>query len=826
MFLGVLSSLIDKTLKDMRHVGWIISGTLTIFLTLILNGNISMFSGIPPLGKLLNPQSGVWANGESSNNYVDENISLDGLDGEIQIVYNKRKVPHIFANTMSDALLAQGYVEARDRQFQLEFIYRFASGQLSEVLGERTIELDKQQRRKGLPLATKNTIRGWQQFPEKFRLIENYVKGMNLWLDNVADKKLPVEFKLIGIPASNWSVEKCAYVQKWMSDVLCGRSSDIEMTNLFNALGEDQFHFLYPDKAMIVDPVIPEEVDYVFDSIYLDPDNHDGNVLIGALKDKYQLHPQGPKNLGSNNWAISKEKSSTGAPIFCNDPHLQLTLPSVWYEIGIHLPDMDSYGVTIPGMPGIMMGFNNHIAWGETNVGQDVKDFKKMKWVDKSNYTYLLDGKEVTADYSVEEIKVKGQESIYDTIIHTYWGPVTYESSQGDNDYAMRWLAHDIPDKPEFMTFLAGLEAKNYNDYLEITSNFITPAQNFAFASKDGDIALRVNGTFPAKNWQEGRFVEDGSRSIYNWESYIPREQNPQVLNPSRGFISSANQRSTDDGYPYYYNGKFEYDRNRSINQYLSTSDELTIEDMKRFQLSNRSVFAEDIVPVLIGLLVVDKLSTTESKYVEELQAWDFHFDKESEIATFFDLWFEEIKDQTFDEIDQLSDSLNIAYPANWRIAEILQDYPDADIFDIKGTPDKEQAFDIVRTSFKSTISLLDSLRESGDDLSWGAYSPLNIRHLARLAPFSEENIEVGGHPDALNAIGNTHGPSWRMIVSLEESTKAYGVFPGGQSGSPFSPFYKTSLEKWIKGEYHELPEVRVPEDINEPLFTVNLKNQ
>lgn len=809
----------------MRHAGWLISGIITILITLLLNGNLTLSSDIPPLGKLLNPQSGVWANGESTDDYKDETISLEGLDGEIRIIYNERKVPHIFASTMSDALLAQGYVEARDRQFQLEFIYRFASGQLSEVLGERTIELDKQQRRKGLPLAAKNTIRGWQQFPENFRLIENYVKGLNLWLENVPEENLPVEFKLIGIPSSDWSVEKCAYVQKWMSDVLCGRSSDIEMTNLINALGEEQFQFLYPDKAMIVDPVIPEEVDYVFDSIYLNPDNHEGEVMIGALKEKYPLHPKGPKNLGSNNWAVSKDKSSTGAPIFCNDPHLRLTLPSVWYEIGIHLPDMDAYGVTIPGMPGIMMGFNNYIAWGETNVGQDVKDFKSIKWTDKSNLTYVLDGKEVKADFTIEEIKVKGQESTYDTIIHTYWGPLTYESPEGKNDYAMRWLPHDIPDKPEFMTFLAGLEAKDYNDYLAITSNFITPAQNFAFAAKDGDIALRVNGTFPAKTWQEGRFVEDGSKTINNWEAFIPREQNPQVLNPSRGFISSANQRSADDGYPYYYNGRFEYDRNRSINRYLSNSNELTIDDMKKFQLSNRSVFAEDVLPVMISLLTFDKLPQEEYKYVEALQDWDFNFDKDSETATFFDIWFKELKDNTFDELDMLSDSLNIEYPENWRLAEILRDYPDADIFDNADTPEKEEAFDIVRTSFKNTVSHLDSLRDAGENITWAAYSPLHIRHLARLTPFSAEDLHVGGHPDALNAIGNVHGPSWRMIVSLEDKTKAYGVFPGGQSGNPFSKFYKTSLEKWMNGEYHELPDIKAADDITNPLFTVNLKN-
>ena len=793
----------------------------TLLIVLFLNGNISI-SGLdlPPFGKLLNPGTGVWHNGVSDS-YADFTVLSDHVTSPVTIVYDDRMVPHIYANNLEDAVLAQGYVGAKHRFFQLEFIKRLASGNLSEVLGDRTLNLDKSQRRKGLRKGAEIAIEAWQQFPEKLNVLENYARGVNLYANQLTDKTKPIEHKLIDMPIREFSLLDGALVLKWMSDVLCGRSNDIEHTNLVNALGRERFDFLYPDKSTSVDPVIPSEVAYDFDTLYTPQVSEDDLSMIPGYKG--ELFPQSPRGIGSNNWAVDASKSAYDAPIFSNDPHLNLTLPSVWYELSIHLPGHNIYGVSIPGMPGIMMGFNDHIAWGETNVGQDVKDYFLIKWVDKSKGEYLLDGKTMKAEERIEEIPIKGGEVVLDTILYTYWGPINYSSEDNERDYAMRWIALDEPSKPEFMTFIDGMMSKNYDEYLAATESFLSPAQNFAFAAKNGDIALRVNGLFPAKNEGDGRFVEDGSVSDNDWQIYIPREQNPQVKNPQRGFISSANQRSTDFNYPYYYNARFEFSRNRSINEFLREEKKFTIEDMKGFQLNNRSMQAMDALPVMLSYMDSIELSDTAQTYLEQIKKWNFSYDADSETATYFNAWFYNVRNNSLDEIFALSDSFDIVYPEQWRFIEILRDNGNDPIFDIMETTEIETAGDIVLQSFLEMIDELEEEKQDGTDLKWGAYSPLNIYHLARIPAFSSNDMHVGGHPDALNAIGGTHGPSWRMVVKLTEETEAYGVFPGGQDGNPLSPHYLYSMDEWSNGKYHTLQNPGSPEEVNNPTYTVTL---
>ena len=799
---------------------------VTLITILFFNGNI-ILPGVdsPPFGKVLDPMSGVWNNAEHMEDYSDFTITSPAISEEVKIVYDERMVPHIYAANLHDALFAQGYVEAQNRTFQLDFIKRLAAGELSEVLGKRTVNLDKQQRRKALAYGAEKALEGWQKFTNEIELASAYVEGINAYTSTLTESSKPVEHKLIDMPIRQWSLQDCSLVQKWMSDVLCGWSRDIQNSNLKNALGKEIFDFLYPDVAKNVDPVIPEEVDYHFDTLYIQESNTLDDLSFSPIY-KDELMPESPKGLGSNNWAVGAEKSVYGAPIFSNDPHLNLTLPSVWFEVGIHTPEINAYGVTIPGMPGLMMGFNDHIAWGETNVGQDVKDFFKIKWIDKSNRTYEVDGNSMVAEERIETIHIKGGDIMYDTVLYTVWGPVTYESEDGQSDYAMRWLALDPPGTAEFMTFIDAMSADNYDEYLDATDPFITPAQNFAFASKDGDIALRVNGIFPAKAEEDGKFVEDGSVSANNWQAFIPKSQNPQVLNPERGFIASANQRSADNGYPYYYNGRFEYSRNRSINDFLREDRQFSVEDMQYFQLNNRSKQAMDILPLFVKSLESRIMSNEESSVLEMLKSWNYEYNKDSEVATLYNEFWRRFRGKILDEIEMYRDSFQIAFPEDWRLVEIMEEYPDHTIFDILKTENVETSADLIDSSFMEVVSFYQDAKFDGRDISWGNYSPLNIYHLSRIPAFSSLDMNVGGHPDALNAIGTTHGPSWRMVVALKEQIEAYGVFPGGQSGNPLSKYYLTSINHWASGKYHRLQNPNNPDHIDEKLFTITIAKQ
>ena len=275
---------------------------------------------------------------------------------------------------------------------------------------------------------------------------------------------------------------------------------------------------------------------------------------------------------GSNNWAVSGSRTKSGRPILSNDPHLRLSLPAIWFEMQLHTPGFNASGVSFPGIPGIVIGFNENIAFGFTNSGRDVKDYYDIKFKDETRQEYWFNNSWRPSENRVEEIKVKGAISVLDTVSYTVFGPVMYDKSNEDvlNDnraYALRWVAHD-PSNILKMWHLLN-RAKNYDDYLAAIKYFNVPGQNMLFASKSGDIALWQQATFPLRWKDQGLFVMPGQDSSYMWKGFIPQAENPHIINPVEGYISSANQRPVDSTYPYFIPGNYDVYRGIIINRRL-----------------------------------------------------------------------------------------------------------------------------------------------------------------------------------------------------------------------------------------------------------------
>lgn len=782
----------------------------TLALVLFLNGTINTSANpLPPLGKFLDPFHGVWKS-DTKNEHGNIVLENEGLSSKVEIIYDERRVAHIFASNLDDALFAQGYVEAQNRLFQMEFLTLAASGELSSVLGERTLEFDLEKRRRGMKYAAENAIIGWEKF-QNIKSEYKYVDGVNAYIKSLSPQNYPLEFKLFNISPSEWTPLKSALVFKQMSLTLAGRNDDITSTNLVLQLGKEDFDILYPEKQTVENPVIPLEQPYAFDTLYGMKQN-DSAMFKKTILNAY-FEPK-EKGIGSNSWAVSGKKTSTGKPIFCNDPHLSLGLPSIWFELHIHTPDFNAYGVSFPGMPGIMIGFNDFIAWGETNVGQDVEDLFVIQWADKARTKYILDGKERNVTYRYEAIKVKGGKTIIDTVKYTVWGPIYRTSTDGNYDLAMRWMCHDIPDSDEYNVFVNAMNCKSYNEYLKATEGYISPAQNFGCATVSGDIGLRVNGRFPAKYDQDGRFVEYGNNSKNNWQAWLPKRQNPQILNPQREFIASSNQVSADKSYPYYFTGKFERYRNRSVNTKLAAMSGITAEDMKKMQQDAFSFKASDLIEIVKAKHLDSLFSENDKTYLKSLCNWNFQYNAVLEEPVLFELVFKKLIENTWDELTQYKSTMDIKYPENWRLIELLKTDPKNKYFDLKSTQVVENADDILVKSLKEGFDDFNKRKKAGEAITWGKYKPLHIYHMTRLPALSSMDIEANGCPDAINATGNSFGPSWRMVVSLEDHVKAYGVYPGGQSGNPASKFYKNMITAWVKGEYYPLNSVHKPEDL------------
>lgn len=798
----------------MRIVKFLAALALAAGLTAIANTHQPFGTQLPALGPLFSPYAGFWQNAEAADAMPGLPPSLPQLSGPVRVAYDERMVPHIFAENLSDAAFIQGFVTARDRLWQMDFLTRAAVGRLSEILGERALEYDLGQRRKGMLWAAENAIKGWSRSPDELALLEAYSAGVNAYIETLRPADYPLEFKLLGYAPEPWQPLQCAMLFKYMAESLCFRNDDIPATNTLAILGPELFGFLFPENNPLQSPVIPETAKWAFDTLPPQPETTPAPAMMSGLLPHRQL-PQPPEGIGSNNWAVAGSKTASGYPILCNDPHLGLRLPAIWYELQLSIPGMNVYGVSLPGVPGIVIGFNEQTAWGVTNVGQDVLDWYKVEWADEDKNTYRYGEEERQVGRLVEVIQVRGRKApVLDTVKYTIWGPLTYEKA-GDarQDMAMRWIAHDVPEeKPyyEIGTFLRLMQAGSYEDYADALRAYESPAQNFVFASKSGDVAITVNGKLPAKKDQQGRFVQDGSPENA-WLGYIPREQIPRVLNPERGFVSSANQNSAAPDYPYYYNGRFDHYRGRYINRRLEAMDSITVKDMMALQLDNYSILAEEGAPLLLGLLDAAASELSRREEVEALRRWDFRFEKDAAAPVLFDRWLDEAHRLAFDELYALEDSVEVILPERWLFLSLLRSHPDHPIFDMQGTPAKETAAGLV-------LLALEKALEQGAGENWSTYKNTRIGHLARIDAFSTGLIDVGGFGDAPNAMKENHGPSWRMVVALGPEVEAYGVYPGGQSGNPGSPYYQNMVETWKAGQYNRLFLMKGPGDRRLPI--------
>ncbi|MEO1258176.1 MAG: penicillin acylase family protein [Bacteroidota bacterium] len=761
---------------------------------------------LPPLGHFFSPFTGFWQNAESVESQLLESFEVAEMKDKVTIQFDERMVPHIFAENLDDAFFAQGYVEAAMRLWQMDLLSRVSSGRLSEAMGPSTLDTDKLMRRRGMLFAAKNSEKAWRKSDKTSRLVTAYERGVNAWIDQLEPKEYPLEFKLLNYQPERWSLLKSALVRQYMNLTLNLRENDVEATNALQVFGRENFNKLFPEKNPKQEPIIPPGTKWEFERA--EEQEEETTVpeeAIGLIRNP--LTKTTSEHVGSNNWAVAGSKTMSGKPILCNDPHLQLSLPSIWFEIQIHTPEMNVYGVSIPGLPGVVIGFNENLAWGVTNVGTDVADWYKIDWTNKEKTTYLLDGNITEANIVIEKYRVKGSpEVVLDTVRWTKWGPVVYESEKSDwKDLALRWLSHDEPNPDDFLAFIGLNSGKNYNDYRRALANYTFPAQNFVYADKHGDIAIAVNGRFPIKKQGQGPFVQNGNKTDNEWQGFIPMDHVPIVKNPSRGFVGSANQRSTDGTYPYYYNSAgFDDYRGRILNRALSQMDSIEAEDMMALQLFEYSIHAEEGLTVMIDLLQVEELTDREKRILNKLVNWGFSFDKDQVEPAIFKEWWDNYYKMTFDEIMVFKDSLPMLRPEAWRLIELSEKTPEDAFFDQKETTEIETATDIATLSFKKTCSeMADQLLNPNFD--WSSSKNTSIMHLTRIPAFSRMNLDIGGYRQALNAISEQHGPSWRMVVELGDEVKGWGVFPGGQSGNPGSKYYDNDVETWRTGSYNQL---------------------
>ncbi|HEX2684386.1 MAG TPA: penicillin acylase family protein, partial [Ferruginibacter sp.] len=594
------------------------------------------FFNLPPLGSFLNPTSGIWKNGDVQSLAHDAVLHSDKLNGSAQIRIDTALVPHIVASNEYDLYFAQGYITASERLWQMDIQLRKVTGRLSEVFGQSTLEQDIYFRRLQLVPAAEKSLELMQNDCNVKTMLTAYADGVNAYIAQLTPATLPVEYKLFDHKPEKWLPVNSVLVMKLMAETLAGGSDDFEMSAIRAHFGDTLTANLFPDHPYKDDPVIPAGTPWNFTPNPLKQQLGE-NVSIAGMPD----HASRSEGIGSNNWAVSGAKSRSGFPILANDPHLRLTLPSIWYQVQLISPTQNVYGVTVPGVPAVVVGFNKNIAWGLTNVYADVMDWYKIDFNDESCSEYAYNNRWLPVRKKEELIRVRGSKPVQLNVLLTHYGPLFSNKSQPNDKskYALKWIAHEATQ--EISSFYYINHATEYAAFRQALLYFSAPAQNFAYADNKGRIAMVCAGKYPRKQWAQGKYVMDGSNPANEWQGWIPAEEVPAVTDPARQFVSSANQSLTDKTYPYYINWRFSpAERARRINMRLQSMQHITADSLRNLQNDKYSIVAEDVLPNLLSSINTNECTPAQQQALQLLKTWDKNLDASSTAATLFNAWW------------------------------------------------------------------------------------------------------------------------------------------------------------------------------------------
>ena len=726
---------------------------------------------------------------------IEGELTVSVLDNEVVVIRDEQGVPHIEAQNEADLYRAQGYVQAQDRMFQMDLSRRQASGRLAEVVGEAAVDNDKFFRSFSLRYAAELS---WDAYDtESKQVLEWFSEGVNAFME---EGNLSYEFALLGYEPEPWTPIDSLTIGKYMAYDLGGNWNLLAFRHwAANNLTDSEFEELlvdYPEEARSIIEANRKTEVQVADAFYLD-----------AIPNEFN---------GSNNWVVSGEKSETGAPLLADDPHLGLSTPSIWYQMNLKSPEQNVSGVIFAGIPGIILGHNEHLAWGVTNVNPQVQDLYIEKRNPNNPHQFLYDGAYYEAEVREEPIKIKGGETVDYEVVMTMHGPVISDVMGSDDlaqeVFSLQWTA--LEPTRELQAVLGFNKAKTWDEFEVALHDFNAPAQNFVVADKEGTIAYRANGNVPIRKKGNGQFPVPGDSTEYGWEGYIPYDELPTVINPDSGWIATANNEIVGDEYPYYLTDywaqPYRYER---IAELLEAKDKLSVQDMQDIQMDTVNLYAKEFLPDFITSL---ESSNIESYYeeLELLKGWDYNESISAGAPIIFNEMIEQLVLLLFEE--KLPDDVYELMPAKYSILDnmLRAAYNGDEGVWIKNAGGIEA---LVFEAFKQSV--LEIRDEYGTDVSkwqWGDYHQLSFRHNIASAHdliawyLNPKQVAVGGSRTTVQAAANredgtvNHGASWRFVADVSDLTSAFHIVGPGQSGHIKSKWYDNQVGNWAKGVYHE----------------------
>ncbi len=789
-------------------------------------------------------------------------IKLIGLDGPVSIFRDSMGIPNIYAGTQHDLFMAQGYTHAQDRFWQMDFWRHIGSARLSELLGKSQIETD-----------TFLRTLGWRQIaeqeytaatPEAKAVLDAYTDGVNAYLKDHSGASLSLEYAVLklsnpGYVVEPWTpVHTLTWAKSMAWDLKGNMGEEIERSILLKSLTKEQVDELFPPYPKD-HPIIVPEIGDLSNSSSAPVSSQTasfGNTLplqilnftARNLSVLDGLMGRSNTGIGSNSWVISGKLTESGKPLLANDPHLAIQMPSIWYQIGLHCQPKNSscpYDVTgfsFPGVPGVVIGHNDRIAWGFTNVGPDVMDLFIERVNPENPNQYEVNGKWVDMQTRTENIAVSDGSVVNIVVRSTRHGPIisdtyaplmdnvtptaaAYKDKTGlqlpaNYAIALRWTA--LEQSSLFEAIWGFDKAQNWQDFREAARFLAVPSQNLVYADVDGNIGYQTPGTIPIRKSGDGRFPVPGWTDDYEWTGYIPFDQLPYVYNPPTGYIVTANNQVNPPDYPYLISSVWDYGfrATRILDLIQKSPGKIDVAYIQKMQGDDTNLYAQEILPVLMGITLDDpKLLAARNL----LAGWDFSETIDSRQAALFEQFWWFLLQNTFN--DQIPQAFQPKGRDRW--AEVVRNIikqPDSLWWNDINTQNKiETRDDIFRKSLTDTVAEMN--KSYGSDSSkwprWGQVHTATFRNgslgKSGIAPiealFNRGPFETNGGAAIVNATGWYAGvsfevqtvPSMRMIVDLNDLNKSVTVHTTGQSGHAYSPHYIDMADMWRNIQYYPM---------------------
>ena len=752
-------------------------------------------------------------------------LALAGLRDRVTVRRDERGIPYIEAKNDEDLYFAQGYVTASDRLWQMDLLRRNERGELAEVLGNSVLEQDKQHRTLGLAQVVDAEFA--RASTQSRAVLEAYANGVNAYIASRDLTTLPPEFQILQYKPKPWTPPDSLLVGKLFAEALSNTWRLDIMRAALAALPGEKHAALLPEVSPLDVLVVGKDSrDNNKKPSSTQPSSELNNFptqeTLLALAHDQEIAVQSLARVGvyaeglaaSNNWVVSGKHTASGKPLLANDPHLQPSAPSIWYLVHLSAPGLRVAGVTAAGGPGIIIGHNDHIAWGMTNVGPDVQDLYEEKFAADNAKRYMTSAGWREADVRHEEIKVrKGfTDSATDTVgfdvTVTQHGPIVFE--KGGKRYALRWTALDPTLNQADAAYVIN-RARNWKEFSTALESFTAPTQNIVYADTAGHIGYHAAGVVPIRKSGDGSVPYDGSTDAGDWVKYIPIKDLPTLYDPPSGIIVTANQRIVGTDYPYFLTHSWAQPyRARRIFELLNQKPKLTTDDFRRIQGDVYSIgsvsFARATSKILRSGLKPDE--TKLGEMLDALDSWDGLINPDSRVAPLVLQMRIAFRSRILaaalgDELIKVYQWSNFDTTTDRLMAEQLKEW----------LPKEFTSYaDLLRACYDDARKVM--VRTLGEDESkwkWGEMFKVNFRHPLAVAPLVGLQFTVppvpqngsGGLAATVNVGANV---SMRFIADTSNWDQTQHGITLGESGIPSNPHWTDQLADWRAVTPREFP--------------------